>query len=105
MGEEALITPDATTQEDVLFTSTPWEKFIRESGLRFVHLNEYYLGSETEDLTASDYEKLLTELVADAVVVGAMVLPAQYEAKDFLFTMARGGYYNHQKVLEVRLIK
>ena len=96
---------------------------MRTSGLGLIDMHEYYLKNDNKNLTdnerreenkrlaynshleAADYEKLLTELLADAIAVGAMTLPSNYDAKEFLFTMAPGGNYPHQKIAEVRLMR
>lgn len=52
-------------------------------------LDKYYLGKTHDlDLNGGDqneYEQILTNLFADAVEVGAIILPSPYVAEDFEF--------------------
>ena len=45
--------------------------------------HNYYLHRKAR--TDADYELLISELVADAIAIGAIVLPAPYKAEDFSF--------------------
>jgi hypothetical protein len=65
-----------------------WYEFVKNSGLKKVSLHEYYLGYASRQLTDKEYEKLLTELFRDAVVLGVIVLPTSYTAEDFQFEVA-----------------
>src|ERR1039458_2233951 len=62
-----------------------WEEFIKNSGLTSAKLHQYYLKNTPKPLTHEDYNKLMNELFADCVAVGAITLPNPYEAKDFEF--------------------
>src|ERR1017187_7003246 len=62
-----------------------WQQFTWGSSSADVSLHEYYLGHAPEDITDEEYEKLLAELFADAVVVGAIALPDPYKPADFSF--------------------
>src|ERR1035437_3263994 len=45
--------------------------------------HNYYLHRKAR--SDADYEFLISELVADAVAIGAIILPAPYKAEDFSF--------------------
>src|ERR1035437_4932500 len=74
-----------------------WTRFVNSSGLEKINLHEYYLGEELLQITNDDYAKLLTELFADAVAVGAIVLPRLYKAEDFLFEVSPDPHTFQQK--------
>lgn len=74
-----------------------WSQFVKDSELKSLSLREYYLGSyenpnpktwgylTEESVTVDGSLKILTELFADAVDVGAIILPPPYNAADFEF--------------------
>ena len=70
-------------QTGVHFLPARWREFITDNGLAKVGLHQYYLGAEKEKMLEEDYAYLLTELFTDAVKVGALTLPGDYEAEDF----------------------
>src|ERR1039458_8567626 len=60
-----------------------WEEFVQDNGRGSIKLFQYYLGSGTDQPTAEEYEKLFSELLADAVTVGAIAFPDPYKPEDF----------------------
>src|ERR1035437_71296 len=70
----------------VRFSGEEWDEFAEASGE--VSLNRYYLGEEVDFPAKADREKLYAELLADAVNVGAIVLPGPYKARDFAFSIS-----------------
>ena len=73
----------ATKWVKVKFNRSEWAQFLKDSRLANVNIYKYYLGSIPSKITFEDYDKVLTELFADAVEVGAVVLPEPYKAADF----------------------
>ena len=69
-----------------------WGEFLNESGLTAVRLHQYYLGQAPPLLYGSDYRKLLSELLADAVAVGAIVIPSPYTLADFQLAIQPAPY-------------
>ena len=69
----------------VIFQREKWLEFLRSTGVQSVKLQQYYLGRTAKDLQSADYEKIVTELFADAVASGALTLPAPHKAEDFKF--------------------
>ena len=68
-----------------------WAEFLEKSGLRNVKACKYYLGRD-EHWTAyseEEHSRLITDLFADAVTVGALELPDPYVAHDFKFRVRR----------------
>jgi hypothetical protein len=60
-----------------------WDEFIRGTGLRGVGVREYYLGEDVVSASDVEVQKVFTELLADAVSVGAVVLPVPYTVASF----------------------
>lgn len=73
----------------VSFQWEKWTKFVRAGDLGKVRLYEYYLGKKYTNgvYSYAEHEKVITELFADSVSVGAFTLPSSYKAEDFLFAM------------------
>src|ERR1035437_4785568 len=90
------ITCSSQTAEVAEEKWTEWQNFVWGSKLEEVPLHNYYLGHAPEDITDVEYEKILTELLADSVAVGAITLPSPYRPDDFVFhiTNARIGFHN-----------
>ena len=63
--------------------TVPWDEFVRSNGLEEVKVYHYYLGSTPDEITEEVYEKLLSNLFADAAAVGALTLPSPYRPEDF----------------------
>src|ERR1035437_9847712 len=76
----------------VRFDKQKWQDFLKDSSLGKVKSCRYY-ADESAATHLPDYEKTVTGLFNDAVVVGALVLPNQYGAEDFQFGVreATGG--------------
>ena len=72
---------------EVGFDMDVWRRFIAANGLSKVNVYKYYQVSVNSalPLRLADYERVLTELFADAVTVGAIVLPGAYKPEDFEF--------------------
>src|ERR1035437_3437467 len=63
-----------------------WLKFVQESGLTGVKVYKYYLGEKAKKTyTDAEHGKVLAELFADAVAVGAVALPKPSTLADFEF--------------------
>src|ERR1039458_7853136 len=71
--------------QEVAFQRDKWLEFIKAGNLRNVKLHNYYLGmgSPSRFVIDSDYRRILRELLADAVTVGAIVLPSLHNTEDF----------------------
>jgi hypothetical protein len=70
-----------------------WYEFINSSQLKNVQVYEYYFkNSEEPDFldTDADREKVIKELFADFVAVGAITLPSKYDVADFEFKTRPG---------------
>ena len=63
-----------------------WDEFVNNCGLVNKKLYDYYLGKNINNRTVNADEKLITELFADAVEVGALILPPPHTTQDFIFT-------------------
>jgi hypothetical protein len=70
---------------DTIFSEEKWEEFVVGAGLGRLRLDRYYLGKDWGGPTSADCEKLFTNLFADAVLAGAIVLPGSYKPADFTF--------------------
>jgi hypothetical protein len=69
--------------KQVVFDESQWGKFIKSAGTEWENIYEYYLGHRMEG--AYDVEKVITELLKDAVEAGAVMLPPSCEVDDFEF--------------------
>src|ERR1035437_2697628 len=74
-----------------VFVLKPWKEFVKDSGVGTVKMHNYYLGKNTQAGERVDYEKLLTEMLADAVSAGAILLPEPYVAEDFQYKAVQQG--------------
>ena len=62
---------------------------MNQSGVSDTSIYDYYLKDTPSAVpTDSEHEKVISELFADAVEVGAIVLPAQNETDNFRFTVS-----------------
>ena len=71
-----------------------WNEFVTSGGLRKVPLNKYYLESGfggSGSAYPAKCEEVLSELFADAVAIGAVVLPAPYTVDNFRVWVNRRG--------------
>ena len=72
-----------------IFNSGAWNDFVNGAGLERVRMDRYYLGKalpgNLTKRTQLGCEKLLTNLFADAILAGAVVLPGPYSYEDFVF--------------------
>ena len=75
----------------LLFDKGEWDEFVDGHDLVFVNLYEYYLGRPGNHIDSSETKKVMDELFADAVAVGAIVLPDDYGVDDFEFRMLGRG--------------
>ena len=86
----------AAASPQVYYYDKKWEEFVAKSGILEMDTLAYYLGKTPDELTSAEQGKFFTELFADAVVVGAIVLPAPYVAEDFRFHVDAGkNDYDH----------
>ena len=67
-----------------------WDNFTRNCDLANLGIYNYYLGQkapltifQVQELAADEHMKIVRELFADAVSVGAITLPEPYKAEDF----------------------
>ena|ERR1039458_2632387 len=75
--------------QDVVLSRNAWARFVKHSGLKNVGLHEYYFGGkQSSGLVDAQYIKVVGDLFADAVSVGAIVLPSPYEPDDFMITVS-----------------
>ena len=91
------IFPSSTTKSGfptATYEPAKLEEFLRRSAVADVNTYEYYLGPERAYAPVNerqrpdvDHEKVLAEVFADAVEVGAIVLPDSYATEDFSFRM------------------
>jgi hypothetical protein len=80
----------------VRYDPKAWAQFVAGSNLEDVSLRSYYLGDEVNyetygyvtqnGATGNGEAKLLTELLADAVSVGAITIPSPCDVADFKFS-------------------
>src|ERR1035437_6915780 len=74
---------------DTIFDEGKWNDFVNGAGLERMRMDRYYLGGalprNLTKRTKLGCEKLLTNLFADAILVGAVVLPDPYNYEDFTF--------------------
>ena len=73
-----------------------WQDFVSGSGLEGVTLREYYVEDFTVNalgISPGAYTKIIAEIFADAVAIGAIVLPKPYKADDFEFRHILLGQY------------
>ena len=76
-------TAGAKKQLDVGFYRGRWDRFVADSGLHDKSLYGYYLGNVPDYPDEAENEKVLAELFADAVDLGAITLPSPYKVEDF----------------------
>src|ERR1017187_8560061 len=79
--------------EEAVLDKSKWSDFVKNSDMVRTKVYPYYLGksaSSPPDYCNADHEKVVTELLADFVAVGAMVLPAPYTVEDFELKMIDG---------------
>src|ERR1035437_3297789 len=87
--------------DDPIFA--PWESFISESKVKLARLHTYYLGVEgTKDLDDKDCEKILTELLTDAVLAAVIALPAGHKVEDFELKMKSVGASPNTAVITLK---
>ena len=63
-----------------------WDRFVEESEIGDVTIDEYYLRHKPCKPTEEEHEKVMAELFADLVATGALVLPGACKVDDFQFT-------------------
>ena len=68
---------------DVGFYRGRWDRFVTDSGMQNKSLYGYYLGYCPDYPDEAENEKVLAELFADAVDLGAITLPSPYKLEDF----------------------
>ena|ERR1035437_2933334 len=81
-----------TTEPAVIGTMVDeraWKTFVAQSLPPSTKLFSYYLGKDAATSESIDYQKLVSELFADAVAVGAVLLPAPLTADKFEFSTYR----------------
>src|ERR1039458_9617184 len=82
-----------TVAYEVLFKPDVWSEFIRNSGIESIRLHKYYLGHMSGTVSCAEYEQIIVGLLADAVSVGAIVLPVPYQPEDFTFMVNKVDAY------------
>lgn len=75
------------------FDPSKWQEFVQDSALEEYNIRQYYCGTKRPSarhrpysMHFDDYAKIVSELFADAVVAGAIILPATYTSTDFIFS-------------------
>ena len=73
-----------------VFNESIWNEFVIDGDLKNYNLYKYYgvldaSGNAPQQPSHADYEKVITELFADAVAIGAIALPSPHKAEDFAF--------------------
>ena len=102
--------PAASSPSDVptrgaVFNRQKWQVFLRESDLEGMSLHKYYLGKKDSHVPDYQLEKVVTELFADAVEVGAIILPSPYKPADFEFKVkASDGFGLDSSRIDVSLL-
>ena len=79
------------SQKKTSFQGEVWGRFLHDSKITHYNLYKYY-GLPMENRlrqtpTVEDYEKVFTELFADAVAIGVITLPSPWTLEDFRFKM------------------
>ena len=64
-----------------------WREFLESHDLEDVMVADYYSVNHDGLFAAEDHEKIIENVFADMVAVGAIVLPEQYAVEDFRFEM------------------
>jgi hypothetical protein len=67
-----------------------------------VKWGDYYLKSSLTSPTNAEYQRVLTDLFADAVAANAILLPSPYSAEDFEF-MVEGQPFQDNHIANIRL--
>jgi hypothetical protein len=92
---QAVAVPSSQATSGATWDVNEWRKFVIDRGINQVSLYEYYLGREHDiNCDDSEYSKVAQELFCDAVEVGAITLPANYDADDFLLEVNDGSSTN-----------
>ena len=88
--------------EDILVDVVAWKQFVENSDLERTRLYQYYLGelgkSPQDDL---GYARILNDFFADAVTIGAVVLPSPYTAGDFVLAAKDVGRNSRKRAVEM----
>src|ERR1039458_1220389 len=70
----------------VKYDHAKWEEFVICNGLKSVRVYEYYIGRGISHHDSdAERNKVVNELFADAVEVGAIFLPSSTKVEDFQF--------------------
>ena len=95
---EQIAAAEKELEETDAFQEEKWKQFVEDSGLEKTKTYPYYLGNKQKknpmdmgtatnlkypSYTNIAHEKILNGLLADAIEVGTINLPAQYLAEDF----------------------
>src|ERR1035437_7287284 len=75
----------AEAKNDVTVKRKEWEGFTNKTSVERLSLDDYYLSGANKEWTDEEWAEVVTNFFADAVAVGAVVLPTTYEAEDFEF--------------------
>ena len=75
-------------QAQATYNKFAWDEFLNDNGIAKVGVAKYYLGHDVQGPSEAEYNKVLCEIFADLVSVGAIVLPSPYKAEDFKFKLA-----------------
>src|ERR1035437_6868886 len=94
------VAPPTITQ-GVLYDQRKWREFVGSHELQHVTVRDYYLGG-TVSPSAADYARMFSELFQDAVAVGAITLPAPYQAEDFTLTIGPTAHVALRSQPEIR---
>ena len=95
LSPEALAERALALAKEATYDRGIWSEFVKSSDMMTAKVYPYYLGksaSSPPDYTFADHEKVVTELLADFVAVGALTLPSPYTADDFGIKMTDGNH-------------
>lgn len=76
----------------LVFDRGIWDNFVETSGVKTTKLLYYYLGRDPAAWTNEGYLRATLDMFADAVSVGAIVLPPGCSVDDFEFSINSEGH-------------
>src|ERR1035437_2389551 len=78
------------TLKNVAYDNKQWMDFVDGHDLSEVRLYDYYSGGTTVEYSSASHAEVVTQIFADTVSVGALILPGSYQTNDFVFEMESG---------------
>src|ERR1039458_345963 len=89
--------------QEVKWDVNQWNEFVAGESMKNVMVDEYYLSKGAMKSTLENYGVVFSELFADAVAVGAIVLPDGISVDDFRFVVSP--FANEQGGADVYIFK